>query len=968
MTYTRRYVLLLAVLTASTASADSAGSAASTAVAAPEAVDPWAVPVEQAPAPLPEMKSTPTVDANLHEWAGAASVPLHCRSYLVPVSPRAARGGRTHEWAGPADAGMEVYAAWSADGLCLAARVTDNSVHNTGYRQRPYTQDCVEFVIDGRQGPHLLANGPGAGLYRVWVIPPMGDRKTEAVVNKQDGVIDDLQVAGRLTAGGYAVEMLIPWKAMPAVAAKRGTRIGLGFALYDCDLVDNKVELGPSLTYQGRRNLRDPSEAALWELTDTLPAGPEAEVGPLVAIDAPSVITKEAPASDIKVEVGSALSSAVLEMRVSVLDPAGRAVLARTVSATALPEPWSRSKGGQVDWPAKAQPDGICTIRAVLLGKDGAVLGAGERPCLILRGFVEQAVQRIGKADIASMSQRDPFGAAAWLGCASALEQLKSRLVRGGMPEVAQWARQVQCRLDLLEGKDTPLPRSGMCDLLSLGRRADAQVIVECPQQDLALISLVWGSIPLAWAEVRQFPSAALAAESIEGSDDIVAAGEKITLDGVSGRLRSRRLDRDPSSLEDFDPQRDVLLLDLKGNNAIALGVDDIDILRCDAACVVPEASEVARKALEAWAARHDRPLQDLEEALRHDRVLVAGDIKTEALADTIRGMRKRRGTVVDTPAHITLVARDRTVMAVGADRSVAERVARMVLAGRPVTAEQVDELRAAVVKALVPKGGAASRPAATKLYCGDLHSHTFYSDGNCSPAGLALEAIYCGLDFLVMTDHNTIHGAQLAHRQLREHGLDYPLIVGEEVTASFHMNVFPLTEKFPWNLSEDKTIALAHERNAYVQWNHPGFPEPNAWGLAHLKDGISDTSLDAWEHMPAQYEVWRQAGRPVPVLSGTTDTHDCTFAGYSERTIVLASSTDGSVLAAALREGKSVAVLPSDARLLYNAEANVNQVWAALAEGKQLKAAKREQLKAALKKADVAGLIRDSDAGLVFP
>jgi hypothetical protein len=77
----------------------------------------------------------------------------------------------------------------------------------------------------------------------------------------------------------------------------------------------------------------------------------------------------------------------------------------------------------------------------------------------------------------------------------------------------------------------------------------------------------------------------------------------------------------------------------------------------------------------------------------------------------------------------------------------------------------------------------------------GDLHAHTFHSDGALSPAELARTAVDEGLDFLAITDHNTIAA--------------YPgfgpepgvlMIPGIEVTlADGHFNVFGITNATPW-------------------------------------------------------------------------------------------------------------------------------------------------------------------------
>lgn len=80
--------------------------------------------------------------------------------------------------------------------------------------------------------------------------------------------------------------------------------------------------------------------------------------------------------------------------------------------------------------------------------------------------------------------------------------------------------------------------------------------------------------------------------------------------------------------------------------------------------------------------------------------------------------------------------------------------------------------------------------------YAGDFHLHSDASaDGENSPAELADLAREEGLDFLVLTDHNTIDGFAKI-----EENLDFLFIPGIEVTLTKgHFNVFGMGEWRPW-------------------------------------------------------------------------------------------------------------------------------------------------------------------------
>jgi hypothetical protein len=108
--------------------------------------------------------------------------------------------------------------------------------------------------------------------------------------------------------------------------------------------------------------------------------------------------------------------------------------------------------------------------------------------------------------------------------------------------------------------------------------------------------------------------------------------------------------------------------------------------------------------------------------------------------------------------------------------------------------------------------------------YRGELHCHSYHSDGDSSPADLVAAAQKLGLDFLAVTDHNNIsHLAALA-------GLNTPnltLIPGFEVTTyKGHWNVWGANEwidfRNPTPEKMEEWIAHAVQRGHLTSCNHP--------------------------------------------------------------------------------------------------------------------------------------------------
>jgi hypothetical protein len=148
--------------------------------------------------------------------------------------------------------------------------------------------------------------------------------------------------------------------------------------------------------------------------------------------------------------------------------------------------------------------------------------------------------------------------------------------------------------------------------------------------------------------------------------------------------------------------------------------------------------------------------------------------------------------------------------------------------------------------------------------YGGDLHQHTFFSDGADSPLALLTAGLAAGLDFGVVTDHNQVTGqAEYMEFSCLRNGSDSFLALGGvEVTSEDkgHYNVINTSKVYPFTFvsAEDFAISVdeAKGKERFVQVNHPsrrdilGFAY---WEIIDRFDGI---------------EVWN--GKDIPPLSST--------------------------------------------------------------------------------------------------
>lgn len=122
----------------------------------------------------------------------------------------------------------------------------------------------------------------------------------------------------------------------------------------------------------------------------------------------------------------------------------------------------------------------------------------------------------------------------------------------------------------------------------------------------------------------------------------------------------------------------------------------------------------------------------------------------------------------------------------------------------------------------------------------GDFHIHTLFSDGEVWPTTRVNEAWCEGLDVIAITDHleykphkNYISADDNASYNIAKPTADSKgiiLVKGAEVTRSKpfgHMNALFITDANPLNTKEPMdAIDVALGQGAFIQWNHPGWPD----------------------------------------------------------------------------------------------------------------------------------------------
>lgn len=205
---------------------------------------------------------------------------------------------------------------------------------------------------------------------------------------------------------------------------------------------------------------------------------------------------------------------------------------------------------------------------------------------------------------------------------------------------------------------------------------------------------------------------------------------------------------------------------------------------------------------------------------------------------------------------------------------------------------------------------GAAAVPGAVRegpgWFRGDLHTHDAHSDGSCTsqagkkvpcPLYKTVEAAAArGLDFIAITDHNTIsHFDEM--RELAPYFDNMLLIPGREITTfKGHANVFGTTEFIDFRLTSkyvptfNDLLDEVEKRHALISINHPGLPTGAAcmgcgWSVkntdfsrVHVIEAINGGNADG---PLSGVPFWQQRlndGFQITAVGGS-DNHNASYA-----------------------------------------------------------------------------------------
>lgn len=222
------------------------------------------------------------------------------------------------------------------------------------------------------------------------------------------------------------------------------------------------------------------------------------------------------------------------------------------------------------------------------------------------------------------------------------------------------------------------------------------------------------------------------------------------------------------------------------------------------------------------------------------------------------------------------------------------------------------------------PRGG-VTRPARGRRWLrGELHLHSTHSDGRWTTAEMAQAALGRGLDFMFLTDHNTVTGVGSLRDALAE---GIAVHAGQELTTfRGHALALGPGDWIDWRTGLDgRSINdVARDVRAlggvFVIAHPDAAPDPFCTGCRWTHDDFDPAlahAVEVWggrwngpdernEGCLALFRRWLDAGHRV-AATGATDAHRHEdWQGAVPLTYVLAEDTSSESLLGALREGRT--------------------------------------------------------------
>jgi hypothetical protein len=227
------------------------------------------------------------------------------------------------------------------------------------------------------------------------------------------------------------------------------------------------------------------------------------------------------------------------------------------------------------------------------------------------------------------------------------------------------------------------------------------------------------------------------------------------------------------------------------------------------------------------------------------------------------------------------------------------------------------------------PRRGLPSSSGLTWL-AGDCHAHSLHSDGRLSIRQLAAQGAARGLDFVAVTEHNTVsHFPELAGAGA-EHGIT--LLPGQEVTTSRgHANAFGRIGWVDFRRHPDHWLEQCEEQGGFLSVNHPIADDCAwQWPLAR-KPRHAEIMHSTWLAKPADSGIWAWwtawGTDVVPLGGGDFHRLEDGHPVGAPTTWVASEGTGEQEILDALRHGRTAVSLGTDGPLLLRVDGQLTAI-----------------------------------------
>ena len=175
----------------------------------------------------------PSIDGNLSEW-GTLIYPAHSVVY-----------GKGN-WTGNADLGADFKAAWDYQYLYLAVAVDDDRHVQLAENAELYLGDSLEILLDTELTRDYYRDELSADDFQLGISPGSSNQGSNPHAylwfpDRMSGRRSDVKISARWVAGGYWVEVAIPWK-MFEFTPEAGKHYGFALSVSDNDKDGENVQ------------------------------------------------------------------------------------------------------------------------------------------------------------------------------------------------------------------------------------------------------------------------------------------------------------------------------------------------------------------------------------------------------------------------------------------------------------------------------------------------------------------------------------------------------------------------------------------------------------------------------------------------------------------------------------------------------------------------------------------------------